>query len=297
MNLHGIGLRTGGINPLVQSQEGDLFFIRGTLTTTGGAPLIQALDSAQIFAGNHLVNVDEGTLNVSGQLLHTPSGTPTINIGNDVLHVASSFTGPTGVFGLIEMRGGTLFASGDILEIGDPTSTFNLDVPLVFMSGCCAPTPNTTVLQAANGLVLPPAMVSSLNSSVLFNLNGAVNLSTTGSLVLLPGTTANSISLSLPTGGVLNAFSDGELGPGNISSGSDLIDIDFAELTVNGPEALVKLRGTVTLTTTGGSDLVEVKRVHVFHSLAQHWTSPYPLIRSRSLRRSPNGRHCGERAT
>ncbi len=189
----------------------------------------------QTFAGEegsgHLVSVSDGTLTLDSPLLSLPSGTPTASIAGDVLHVASTVTGPSSG-SLVDVSAGSLTVTGDLVNLG-AGSTLTLSGPVLTVSG--------GEVAAANVLSLGAPLTTPSGQPVIQVTDGS--LSTTGSLATL--------GANLTLGGAFLAQSGGA-----VTTGADALAVGASTLT-SGTTPVFDLTGG-TLTTTNDSHLVSL---------------------------------------
>jgi hypothetical protein len=116
--------------------SGDALAVGSNTLTSGTAPVFNVTGGTltTIGAGSDLVSVSGGTITLGGPLLNLPSGAPTVNIGGDVLNLASTLTGPSGG-SVFSVAAGTLTAGGRFLNLHDgSTLTSTSAAPLVQFS-------------------------------------------------------------------------------------------------------------------------------------------------------------------
>ncbi len=206
---------------------GDALAIGSHTLTSGPAPVFDLTGGTLSTAeGAHLMSLDGGTANLGGPLLSLASGpgesTPTVNIGGDVLHVASTVTGPPSG-PLISVEAGGLAASGDLVNLG-AGSALNLSGPVLIVNGGDVAVGN--VLNVGAPLTTPSGQ------PVIHVTGGTLN--TTGSLATL--------AANLTLGGPLLALSGGD-----ITTGADALAVGSHTL-VSGTAPVFDITGGALLT-------------------------------------------------
>ncbi len=210
-----------------------------TLTLT--APGFDLMGASQLntFAGaegpGHLVALSSGTLILQAPLLRlTPGpdeGAPIVDIAGDVLHIASSVTGPPND-PLVVVEAGSLTVGGDVVDLG-ADATLTLSAPVLTIAG--------GEVAASNVLNVGAPLTTPAGQPVIA-VTGS-SLSTTGSLATL--------GANLTLGGPLLAQSAGD-----VTTGADALVVGSHTLTT-GPAPVFALTGG-TLTTENTSHLVSL---------------------------------------
>jgi hypothetical protein len=128
----------------------------GSQTLTSGATPVFALTGGTLITqnGGHLVSLNGGSLTLGGPLLTLGMGpaeqTPTVTIAGDVLHVASTVTGPTSG-SLIDVSAGSLSATGGLVNLGTG-STLSLSGPMLTVNSASV-SPGASVLKSAGSVI------------------------------------------------------------------------------------------------------------------------------------------------
>ncbi len=209
----------------------------GSHTLTSGATPVFDLTGGSLTTTNdsHLVSLSGGTLTLGGPLLSLAMGpseqTPTVNISGDLLHIASTVTGPSSG-PLVSVGAGSLEATGDLVNLG-AGSTLNLSGPVLTVSG--------GAVSAASVLSLGGPLTTPSGQPVIQMTEGS--LSTTGSLATL--------GANLTLGGAFLAQSGGD-----VTTGADALAVGSHTLT-SGTTPVFDLTGG-SLTTTNGGHLVSL---------------------------------------
>jgi len=200
---------------------------------TGGSQLNTFADEEG--SGGHLVSLSSGTLILEAPLLSLTAGpseeTPTVNIAGDVLHIASTVTGPPSG-SLVDVGAGSLTATGDLVNLG-AESTLDLSGSVLTVNGGEVAVGN--VLNVGAPLTTP-------SGQPMIHVTGGT-LNTTGSLATL--------GANLTLGGALLAQSGGA-----VTTGADALAVGSHTLT-SGSTPVFDLTGG-TLTTQNGGHLVSL---------------------------------------